>query len=191
MANRFSALIQTLKANRARIYKCTVTAGILAYAWAVLLWMIPDNPSRNRLIQPLRPIVMYLGLWQSFVVFSPNPRPYNLSVTAEIKYDDGSVSTWHYPRMDQLSYFDRIQKERYRKYGLEHLAADKDKYLRPDFARYLARMHATPGKHPVEISLIRHWVQILPPAQGMGKQLAPHLRHYTFFTYKVKEGDLV
>lgn len=183
-------LLETLKANRVRLYKCTVSAGVIFYAYAVGLYMIPDNPSRSRLLAPLRALICYTGLWQSYVVFSPNPRPTNLDISAEIRYDDGSVSVWRYPRMDQMSQLERLQKERYRKYGMEHLNNDKEALLRPDFARYLARLHKSDARQPVEIKLVRNWANIPPPQQGLGRPLPPHLNHYAFYTYSVKKSDL-
>jgi hypothetical protein len=191
MGERLNYYAKSVKTHRTAIYKTVVSVAVLAYVFAVGVYLFPESPARTKLVAPMRGVIDYAGLWQSYVVFSPNPRTINVDVTAEISFSDGSMVTWHYPRMDQLNQIERIVKERYRKYGLEHLNNDKEAMLRKDFARYLARQYKAEDKLPTQVKLIRHWAGIPAPALGMGKPLPPHLNHFTFYTYSVKPSDLV
>jgi hypothetical protein len=154
------------------------------------LWLLMPSPRRDALLKPMEPAILYTGLWQAWTMFSPDPRSVNLDLDAIITYEDGSTETWIYPRADKYSLLERVPKERFRKYGYDHLNWDAEKELWPDFAGWVARTHNTAGKRPKQIKLERHFAYIPPPEEGLGKPAPPHSEHYLFFTYDVKPGDL-
>jgi len=176
--------------------RCEHTASELAisifaafYMLLIGLWLMPPSFFRNTVLKPFVPLILFSGLWQTYTVFSP-PRIVNLDLQAIIFFNDGSQKNWSYPRMERLGLFDRAQKERFRKYGYDHLNSDADGMIRPDFARYLARLNDAPGHRPVSVLLIRHWIAIPPPENGLGKPLPEHSNQCQFFRYQIQPGDL-
>lgn len=139
----------------------------------------------------LTPVVLYTGLWQNYAVFSPNPRNINVHLEAIVTYNDGSARVWYYPRMERLGLIDRTFKERYRKYGHDHLNWAADKKLWPDFARFVARqMNNVPNAQPIQVELKRFWQKIPPPEIGLGHPMPEHVNEFIFYTYPVLREDL-
>ena len=170
--------------------KIMISLFVVMYICAIGLWLLPDSETKETLIAPLEPFILYTGLWQTYTVFAPNPRNFNLDLQATIVYRDGSSSVWKYPRMEQMGLLERMEKERFRKYGYDNLNSADNRVLWPDFARYVARLNRRDGNQPALITLERNWADIAAPAVGMGKPLPAHDHHRRFFTYTVVRGDL-
>lgn len=173
-----------------KLRKPAISAFVAVYAFAAFLWLLPGSPRRDDFLRPLEPAILYLGLWQVYTMFAPNPRLFNPNIDVEMKCSDGTRLLWHYPRMEQFNLLERMQKERFRKYGYEHLNDDSEKMLRTDFARWLARQCLATGKIPTTLTFIRRWADIPPPDKGLGKPLPPHSNEFIFFRYEVRPEDL-
>jgi len=171
------------------IRKPIISAFLVCYIFCIGIWLLPPSAVRNKFLEPVAPLISYLGLWQSYAVFA-YPRKTNLDLQAVVFYKDGSTSTWQYPRVDQLGLFERSLKERYRKFGYEHLNVDKDAVLRPSFCRFVARLNNIGGRTPQTIILVRHWAPIPLPENSIGLPLPTHDRQTNFFSYQVQPGDL-
>lgn len=170
--------------------KVVISTFIALYIIGAGLWLLCPSPRRDDLLRPMEPVILFSGLWQAYTMFCPNPRDVNLTIEAHLTYADGTKKIWHYPQMEKLNYFERMYKERYRKYGYDHLNWDAEKVLWPDFARYIARINSSPSMSVSSIDLVRRW-SVIPPANiGMGKPAPPLDKEYKFFTYQVKDGDL-
>jgi hypothetical protein len=158
---------------------------ISVYVYTVTLWLCAPSEMRNVLLQPVRPTFNFLGLWQEFAVFGPNPRKTNLHLTANITTTDGKVYEYVFPRIEQQNHFEKLFGERIRKYGIEHLNWNSNYYLWPHFCAFLVRLQEEKGIHPAKIELMRHWAYTPPPEQGIGKPPLPHSNHNLFYTYYV------
>jgi hypothetical protein len=167
------------------------SAFVLFYLYALGFWLLPPSSVRERFLKPIKPLIEYCGLWQTYVVFAPNPRTINSDLEARISFSDGSTEVWKYPRVESYGLVERISQERFRKFGYDHLNEDKGAVLRPDLARYVARLYDSPTRHPVLVKLVRHWAVIPPPEEGIGKPLPPHLRFQVFLIYQVRPADLL
>lgn len=173
-----------------RFHKIIISVFICFYFYAVGLWLMAPSLIRDGMVQPIEPFILYTGLWQSYNIFSPDPRAVNLDLEALITFPDNSTLVWQYPRMERLGLFERAQKERFRKYGYDHLNQDSESILWPDFARYVARRFDKPNHRPVLVKLVRHWCLIPSPKDGIHNLLPPHSNRYTFLTYPVSPSDL-
>src|SRR3712207_1254298 len=89
-----------------------------------------------------------LGLWQSWDMFAPNPAMANVYLEAEVTFADGSRTTWRLQRMEQLSYWQRFRKERYRKWGNERLVTNADGTPNPLLCDAAARFAARQVERP-------------------------------------------
>ncbi len=152
-----------------------------------ILWLTPPNDFRDRMLVAFRPYMWYLGLWQCYVVFAPRPRSFNLYLTATIWKKDGTRSEYKLPNPPDYNQFERMTKERYRKYVIDNLNSDDNKFLWPDAAKWIARMYYTPENPPVKVELVRHWTDVMPP----GCDTTVGESHtYKFFSYIPAPGDL-
>lgn len=148
----------------------------------ILLW---NQMYINR--SPLGQYCMMTGFWQRWDMFAPKPSNTDLYMTAEVKYKNGVVKVYQYPRLFTMGLWDKWLNERYRKY-YERVNDDSMRYLRPPVANQIARkMNTEPGNPPVEVSLIRHWQTIMPPGQ---KQPTGY-EQYKFYRKKIEPEDLI
>jgi hypothetical protein len=176
--------------NSTVVRKSIISIFLLCYIYAIGLSLLPVSPVRNALFDPIRPLLLYSGLWENFIVFAPNPPMTNVDLTAKIQRRNGETIIWQYPRMDKLSILDRIEKERYRKFGSDHLNYDAEVMFRPDLARFVARLYRDDDNPPQTITLQRHWADIPAPPDGIGKPLPEHNHQADIFTYTVRPDDM-
>ena len=161
---------------------------IVFHILAITAWSIPFHSQfivdcRN----VVRPYLLWTGLFQSWDMFSPLPKATNTYLEAVVIYQDGSTQMWDFPRMELLSLADKYSKERYRKF-VEVLLDDRNAALRPDVARYVARLPGIRAKNPQKILLMVKWSNILP--RGDGTYLRTPLDEYVFYRYDVQPEDL-
>lgn len=175
----------------------TITAGkvlislfIVVHVSAICLWLCPSSRIRDLLLAPLRPYVTFLGLWQSWGVFAPDPKNWNPYMTALIIFADGSQKMWEFPRMDKLNLIDKMFKERYRKWANDCVNNEQVAIVWPDTARYIARLHSNPVNPPVSVSIIRHWTWISPPNECPKRRVPEGGGSKTLFTYDLAPEDL-
>jgi hypothetical protein len=166
--------------------------GFIAFhVLAVSAWLTPATwPPRDRLVRPIAPYIQFLGLWQAWGMFAPEPLAYNVHVEADVTFEDGSVRRWTPPRMADLDGFSRYRKERWRRWT-EVIRLDEKRVAWPDAARFVARLHAHPLNPPVAVTLHRRWAAVPPIGTGLKareRQLRHH--HVAFFTYRLVPGDL-
>lgn len=139
-----------------------ITLFVLVHVYIIFAWGLPGSPFRSVLCHPVSQYVMYAGLWHSWEMFAPDPLAMNLTVEAEITYADGAKGIWEFPRMEKLGFWERFQKERYRKWR-ERVRQDAYNAIWTDVTRYIARLHYQPENPPREVVLIRRWQPIPPP----------------------------
>jgi hypothetical protein len=174
--------------NRPRLKRIAISGFIAFHLAAIACWAIPlDTPLTLAIRNAVRPYFLWSGLFQAWNAFAPAPKALNSYIEAIVIYHDGRVLTWKFPRMEQLSLFERYYRERYRKF-VENLKEDSSVALWPDAARYIARLNNKEPSNPPEIvMLIRHWTDIVPGAAAPSSQ-PPHVQ--IFYEYKVQRQDL-
>jgi hypothetical protein len=163
-----------------------VSAFIVLNVVAIALVLSPAFPSRQILLTPFLPYLFATGLFQGSGVFVPRPHVYNIYLTAEIIYSDGSKEDWKNVRMEELNLMERFQKERFRKWSRQNMDTPKPLKWWPETAAYLARLHQRNGKTPVEIRLVRHRTDTTPPGSNEQRQTI----HDVFYVHKVTPEDL-
>jgi len=154
----------------------------------ICCWAIPLNTRLVTVVRPvIAPYMIWSGLAQGWNLFAPNPLAINNRVEAEISYRDGEKIVWKFPRPQQFGYMKRYTMERQHKFSFDSLQNDKFGYLRPDAARYLARLNNTKvNDPPATVTLIGYQSKIAPPGSGLPE---PWTRK-VLFTYSVQAGDL-
>ncbi|MGH9643142.1 MAG: hypothetical protein ACRD3Q_12045 [Terriglobales bacterium] len=142
-----------------------INAFLIFHIVAIACWSLPiDTPLIPLCRNIVRPYFLWIGLFQSWDMFAPNPKAANTYMEAEVIYKDGSITTWAFPRMNQLSLSERYLKEHYRKFEDNLTREDTDDLL-PDAARYIARLTGT-EKPAKTVILIQNLSFIVPRADG-------------------------
>ncbi|MGE0541030.1 MAG: hypothetical protein AB7R89_12710 [Dehalococcoidia bacterium] len=169
--------------------RLAISAFILFHIVATIFWVMPQSALRDQLWPRTGKYIGYLGLYQSWGMFAPEPSNLNLYLTAVVTYQDGSRQEWTWPRMAELDLASRYQKERYRKFA-ENAHLDAYSYVWPSMARFAAEVNANnPANPPVHVQLWRHWWLVPPPpTNGDISQDPPHeWNHYMFFETPITE----
>ncbi len=163
---------------------------IIFHIFFLGLWISPPFLLRNILVQHVSPYILWLGLWQNWDMFAPSTYNTNSMLLADIKFQDGTHTTWEFPRPAQSHQY---QKGRYGQWR-DFIRMDGYSLAWPDTTRFIARLHKNPQSPPSVISLIRYWEPIPPPTQDFHQPLnkkVTYSRHETFFTYQVTPEDLL
>lgn len=163
---------------------------IVFYVYTTFFWLCGPSDLRAVMLTPTRDVFNYLGLWQEFAVFGPQPRHMNLHVVADITYEDGKKSEWAFRRIEQCDPMEKLIGERVRKYSIEHLSWPNKNYLCSHFTYWLAKQEYKQGRRPKQIELVRYWADTPPPEKGLGKPPVPHSNRYLFYTYNVPKEIL-
>lgn|GEM_PF-2894141 len=135
---------------------------------------------------PIGQAVLYIGLWQYWSMFAPNPSRQDQWLDATVTRADGSVATVAFPRMTETPVLQRYFRERYRKW-LESGGSAQHAYLWPALAQWMAQRADDPANPPREVLLQLHYR--ITPEVGQ----SPPLSYQTepFFRYIVDTKRLV
>ena len=171
-----------------RTARTAISAFLAFHLFAIVVWSMPlDSPLTQALRGHIRAYVVWIGLFQKWDMFAPDPSKLNNYVSAVITHADGQVSVWNFPRMQDLGFVDKYFKERYRKFANDNLRLDMFAPLWPDAARYVARMGNRSASPPLIVELVRHWSPVPPPDSA---SRAGQWSQYTFYHHLVKPEDL-
>jgi len=127
---------------------------LAAFSWTMPASLFPPKPVIDRMaVGPL----LLLGLWQSWDMFSPDPRTIDICVELRCTNRDGTSDRRMLSDMVAMGYYERWQKDRWRKYFNDHLRLDYERGLWQPFAEYAARRLREEGYDPAAIELVRWW----------------------------------
>jgi hypothetical protein len=156
-----------------------ISFGLIVTLAAILVACLPDSVIKSSLLVRVQPYLTAVGLGEDWAVFAPNPRMAVIYGTGRIQYSDGTSSVWSFPvRRGLMAYSDY----RWQKFE-EHVRLDDYHRLWQPFAQYLADHESTPGRKPVQVSLMRRWADIQPP--GVRPGLGPWSQ-YVYYVLPVR-----
>lgn len=139
---------------------------IVCHLVALPLCLLPVSELRDRLLAPFLPYIEFCGLKQNWTVFAPTPPQSNRYMTARVVFDDGSSTTWEFPRMEKMGLVDKMVNERFRKWANDYVNDPRHAILWPDTVSYVAGLHRSTNKRPISISVIRNQTLILLPGES-------------------------
>jgi hypothetical protein len=143
-------------AGKQRLKHAAISAFLLFHLVVITCWTAPFKMKIMEAVnQVTRPYLLWIGLFQAWDMFAPNPMTLNGYVDARILYQNGRMETWEFPRMEKLGLAGRYVKERYRKFVNEYLRNDDKALLWPDAARHVARLHYRDPANPPRMIVIR------------------------------------
>lgn len=128
------------------------------------------------------------GFWQYWDMFAPDPSQADIYVSCEVTFFDGTKKPFAYPRIYLLPIPQKYIYERHRKF-YERVNDDKNAFLWPSFAQYIAVQSATDPKNPpVKVELTRHWRDV--PRHNHARGADPPYMQYTYYRYAVDKTML-
>jgi hypothetical protein len=145
---------------------------------AIVVWLLPASSLKSALQPIVAPYLVVSGLTQSWQLFTPEPRQTSREVYARIEYDDGSTSRWELPGGDVIGPY---RSYRWRKWA-DELRRDRNSDMWEPAARYLADLHATGGKTPTSVTLVRRWA----PVPELGSGDVAEWQEYDFYVYQTQ-----
>jgi hypothetical protein len=135
---------------------------------------------RRDLLRVGAPVMYALGLDQDWGVFAP-PRTQVVRLEARAKYADGTEAVWR-PPSSLGALFGAYRDYRWGKFA-EMAIADSNSTEWQPLAAWVAREHTYGARHPVKVTLIRKFYNILPAVNGAPDR-SPWMR-VVFYNYPV------
>lgn len=160
---------------------------LAAFSWAMTPELFPPKPLIDAV--SARPF-MALGLWQTWDMFSPEPRSEDICVELDFIDRDGSRERRMLTDMIAMGYAERWQKDRWRKYFNDHLRLDDQRLLWQPFAEYAVRRLREEGRDPVAVDLVRWWRPCEPVVHPWLRASARRTawNRYAFHRWQVPAG---
>jgi hypothetical protein len=156
---------------------------LVAITCVALPWNLPLTSSVKELVGPY---MRWTFLYQTWDMFGPDPQMDNSYVKSVIITQDRHMRVWSFPRMEELGFGERYEKERYRKF-LEVLPQTHNAPLWADVARHLARLLNNQADPPDKVMLIQFQSEIRP---GVDDSHEPTPKPNVFYDDYLQPGDL-
>jgi hypothetical protein len=167
------------------IGRAVISGALLFILGALVAANIPPSYVQQKLNTVVRPVRDGVGLDQTWSVFAPEPRSQTFGLEARISYSDGSSEVWHVPTGDP--FVAEYRTYHWQKWS-EFARQDERPYLWGPFALWVARTHIYPDARPTSVTLVRTWIDLLPPGAGI---LQGPRHEYPYFTLQVTPEMLV
>ena len=166
-------------------HRSLINAFIVVNVVGAFFWSQPfEYQPRKFVCDLLGGYLRFVGLWQHWDMFSPEPRRVRIRMDATVTLRDGSQCTWTFPQMDQMGLFERFRKERFRKWAHDNVRLDTGAKTWEPTAHYIARQFTDSKNPPVAVALHRHWAIVPPPESGRDPAHEP-FHDFTFYQTKI------
>jgi hypothetical protein len=164
--------------------RALISALILFTLAAMVISNLPPSELRRTGMKAFDPFLDASGLHQNWNLFAPDPRRATLQLEARVTFDDGSTAVWHPPVGDPL--IGVYRTFRWRKWAGNVMDSDNQELLEPA-ADWIARVHTTDGKVPVEVVLVKR--SYVAPRPGSGEPSVRPWRESVLLTVRYDGGD--
>ena len=163
---------------------------IVIYWVLVLICVMADCPLKQFVYTYTRTPEFVLSLEQSWRMFCPNPRVYSLHCYAIVTFKDGATAYYEFPRLEKMSQWDAMLRERLRKHFDDIMPWYEFRMFRPYIAQYVARGFFDPNNPPIQVSLCfnREDIPSLPDIKPRFP-MPRHSQRQNYFVYKVRPED--
>lgn len=156
---------------------------------AVSISLCAPSKFQEQMCKLFNPYLWYVGLWQDFCVFVPDPKDYNIHMSADVVLKDGRKIQYRFPNpAESKDELQRMRLERWRKWADDNVNSAEYKVWFPDTCKWIARQYnSDPKNPPIQVTLERQFTAIRLP--GAGTVDGP-MESKKFYTYDLKPGDL-
>ena len=160
----------------------------------LFFWGLPGSKFTAKIKDSAAPYVLFTGLWHIWNMFGPGLCTIQMDLRAHVKYRDGTEKFWIAPRMQELPLWERVKKERYRKWREQNFHHSSARTWSGS-ARFIARqMNTNPTNPPMHVALIRYWTPTPPIIPNQDYQPRPknyiYKQSLTYFHCPIAAKDL-
>jgi hypothetical protein len=153
--------------------RLVVSAFVILHLSALTLWTMPPCAIKERFQSPCRYYMLPLGLWQWWAIFAPDPSRSTLLLDAEVVDAKGMRHVYEFPRIADLTWWQKIPRYRNPKFTCNMGSAEYAKH-REFTARHAVRqLGLGAGAFPVWVSLYFVVKDAPPPGIGVADPMAP------------------
>ena len=125
---------------------------IVAWLFIAMFWSQTPGRFPRRLVQPLSPLVRWLGLWHSWGMFAPSPMASDRRTFARVRMHDGTHHEMELPVA--TGFLAEARGVRHRKI-LNNLGRRHSPYLEYGLSKWVVRKARAEGFDPAMVSLVR------------------------------------
>lgn len=167
---------------------------VVGYTLAALSFSLPSEqfPLKPAIGMLTSRVMTTLSLWQYWDMFAPTPRTDDIKFEVIYRTADGRQKAVFLTDMVSMGYFERWQKERWRKFFNDHLRTDAESYLWQPFTEFYYRDLVKRGELPTKIELVRYWrssERPVHPSLRSGVRETPWRRHI-FYSWNSPVGGV-
>jgi hypothetical protein len=162
--------------SKGRLGRFVLSGALLLILASLLVWNLPECALRRALLPWARPLVVGLGLQQSWAVFSPNPARSSVLLEVRVDFEDGSSEWTTLPGSDP--FLGALRDYRWRKW-VRRVTRQERQHLWNAAVSWFARRHAGGGRAVQAVVLTRR-VSVAPARDGGA---ARDWRRFEFFEW--------
>ncbi len=166
---------------------------LIFYVAALIIEAAPPSAFTDAASRLINSRLNYLGIFENYGVYAPDPARYNQSLRAVIEFQDGSKKNWDFPDPSRMSCDDLTRQIKEKWVELEYYLcwdARNIHLLVPDAARYLAWLNRDRGNPPVKVTIYREKRPIVAPGLEEKDECARGIENQVLVTYLVRAEDL-
>jgi hypothetical protein len=161
---------------------------VLLHLVAISLFSLPVEAFPFTALRGLlAPYMRCVGLNEMWNTFAPNPKSAEQYLKAVVVTLNGDIEVYSFPRMEELSFYERYRKERYRKFAESALCNDCSG-LWPDIEKEVARRAMNPLDPPDRVILLKFESPIDPKTGAVGDEA--HAKPTVFAEKSIESVDL-
>lgn len=189
--NEFPNAIGT-PAQREHWLKMLISAFIILHVSLTIAFLSPESIALRQAITDATGFFWkFSGMYQGWQLFAPAIRNFNSHSIVLLSFEDGSTTEWPLARTDQMGYWEKYQRDKFRKWNGDNIQSDRHKEDWPDFAKYVGRLHYDgTGPKPVSFMLMRFSSTIPKPESGHKRlEMPPRTTPQMLFFYTYRPED--
>ena len=163
---------------------------MVVYFAIASIQVLPEGPLKERMLNPIEPLISAFGLRQRWNLFAPDLIRVNQYSTCLITFKDGSLMLYEWSRLEKKPVAERFADQKVRRFVTEFLARPRNKDYWPGIARFFVAAREHPGQKVEKIEFIFNFA----PVPGFEKYTAREAltdaySKDTVFVYDVRDGQ--
>lgn len=132
----------------------------------MLIFLSTSNLAAEKLLEPFKRYITFLGIEQAFNVFAPTPRQDNNHVFVSITYKNGLTELHALPRLERIPLAEKLFRERHRKFLSDNVTSGTYPLLYNDIARHIAKLKNQSKNNPPTIIGVYKYRVNIPPMEN-------------------------
>ncbi|MBK24836.1 MAG: hypothetical protein CME70_12630 [Halobacteriovorax sp.] len=141
--------------------KWFINLGIISYLTLIFLHGLPFDSLLFKVAkEKTSPVVMGMGIWQGWNMFSPNPLRYDVNIYARLYYQDGTIITKNVEDSLEENFLFPFRRVRWTKWSKDNVRQNSHAVLWKPSLKYMVDKYAEQGNPILRAELIRRWIEV-------------------------------